>query len=81
MLAALPVLFTVPGACALVTVQIGPWTLTVSGQGVERFVSIALKSWLSVQMAIVLAASTPFPDLLVAMRAIGCRGCWWRSSG
>ena len=30
-----------------------------------------LKSWLSVQAAIVLAASTPFPELLQAMRAIG----------
>jgi cobalt/nickel transport system permease protein len=38
--------------------------------GVERFISIALKSWISLQIAIVLASSTPFPDLLVAMRAI-----------
>jgi len=38
---------------------------------VERFFSIAIKSWLSMQAAIVLSASTPFPDLLVAMRAIG----------
>ncbi len=36
----------------------------------ERFISIALKSWFSVQMAIVLASSTPFPDLLAAMRAV-----------
>ena len=28
------------------------------------------KSWLSVQAAIVLAACTPFPDLLQAMRAV-----------
>ena len=38
--------------------------------GLERFVSIAIKSWLSVQAAIVLASSTSFPDLLVAMRAL-----------
>ena len=38
--------------------------------GLERFPSIAFKSWLSVQAAIVLAASTPFPELLVAMRAV-----------
>jgi cobalt/nickel transport system permease protein len=68
-LAALPVLFTVPGP-ALLTVPIGPWSLTITGPGLERFVSIVLKSWISVQMAIVLAASTRFPELLLAMRAI-----------
>jgi cobalt/nickel transport system permease protein len=68
-LAALPVLFTVPGP-ALLTFQIGPWDLTITGPGLERFISILLKSWISVQMAIVLAASTAFPDLLMAMRAI-----------
>jgi cobalt/nickel transport system permease protein len=35
-----------------------------------RFLSIAFKSWVSLQAAIVFAASTPFPDILVAMRAI-----------
>lgn len=68
-LAALPVLVTVPGA-PLVTLPAGPWTLTITLQGVERFSAIAAKSWISVQMAIVLASSTPFPDLLLAMRAI-----------
>ena len=68
-LAALPVLFTVPGP-ALLTVPVGPWELTITGPGLERFISILLKSWISVQMAIVLAASTAFPDLLMAMRAI-----------
>ena len=48
----------------------GPWTLELSQPGLERFLSIAVKSWLSVQAAIVLAATTPFPDLLVAMRAL-----------
>jgi cobalt/nickel transport system permease protein len=42
----------------------------VYAAGVERFISIALKSWISVQAAIVLATSTPFPDLLGAMRAV-----------
>ena len=68
-LAALPVLFTVPGP-ALLTIPIGPWGLTITGPGLERFVSILLKSCISVQMAIVLAASTSFPELLIAMRAI-----------
>ena len=69
-LAALPVVFTMKGA-ALFNLVLGPWTLTASLTGMVRFVSIALKSWLSVQAAIVLATSTAFPDLLVAMRAIG----------
>jgi cobalt/nickel transport system permease protein len=68
-LAALPVIFTAPGA-ALIHLPIGPWMLTITLPGVERFISIALKSWISVQMAIVLAATTSFPDLLTAMRAI-----------
>jgi cobalt/nickel transport system permease protein len=68
-LAALPILFTTEGDPAFM-LEIGPWTLTVSQPGLERFISIALKSWLSIQAAILLAASTPFPDLLVAMRAV-----------
>jgi len=69
-LAALPVIFTIQGR-ALFTLPIGAWTLTASVEGLERFVSVALKSWLSVQAAIVLASSTPFPELLQAMRAVG----------
>ena len=68
-LAALPVIFTIEGP-ALFSLPIGPWTLTVTVPGLERFISIALKSWISVQMAIVLATSTTFPDLMVAMRAV-----------
>ncbi len=52
------------------SLPIGPWTLTATIPGLERFISIALKSWISVQMAIVLATSTTFPDLMVAMRAV-----------
>jgi cobalt/nickel transport system permease protein len=69
-LAALPVIFTVQGA-ELFSLPIGSWTLTASVEGLERFISIALKSWLSVQAAIVMAATTPFPDLLHAMRTVG----------
>ncbi|MBN2549727.1 MAG: cobalt ECF transporter T component CbiQ [Anaerolineales bacterium] len=69
-LAALPVIFTLQGP-TLLQLPLGPWTLTATVSGVERFLSIALKSWISVQAAIVLAASTTFPDLLMAMRAVG----------
>ena len=68
-LAAVPVLFSARGV-ALWVLPVGAWTLTFTAEGVQRFVSILLKSWLSVQMAIVLASSTPFPQLLVAMRAV-----------
>jgi cobalt/nickel transport system permease protein len=44
--------------------------LTFTESGLAQFISIALKSWISVQAAIVLAASTPFPELLMAMRAV-----------
>ncbi|CAG0950209.1 Nickel transport protein NikQ [Anaerolineales bacterium] len=69
-LAALPVIFTVEGI-KLFSLPLGSWTLTASVEGLERFISIALKSWLSVQAAILLAAATPFPELLQAMRAVG----------
>jgi len=68
-LAAFPLIFTVDGP-ALFSFNLGAWELTASQPGLERFVSIALKSWISVQAAIVLASTTPFPDLLVAMRAV-----------
>jgi cobalt/nickel transport system permease protein len=64
-LAAVPLIFTAgPPDLA----QIGG--VGLSQPGVERFLSITLKSWISVQMAIILTASTAFPDLLLAMRAV-----------
>jgi cobalt/nickel transport system permease protein len=68
-LAALPLVFTTPGR-ELVRLPLGPWTLVASISGMLRFANVAVKSWLSVQAAIVLASSTPFPDLLLAMRAV-----------
>ena len=69
-LAAFPLLFTY-GKTVLFPFSLGSWTLNVFAEGLARFVSLALKSWLSVQAAIVMAASTPFPELLQAMRAVG----------
>ncbi len=68
-LAALPLVFTIPGP-GLLSLPLGPWTMHASLTGLERFAGITLKSWISVQAAIVLSASTSFPDLLVAMRAL-----------
>ncbi|HET6846095.1 MAG TPA: cobalt ECF transporter T component CbiQ [Anaerolineales bacterium] len=69
-LAALPLLFTTPGQTVF-SVPYGNADFTASAEGLSRFLTILFKSWLSVQAAIVLAASTPFPELLRAMRAIG----------
>jgi cobalt/nickel transport system permease protein len=68
-LAAVTVIFTTPGA-AWFQASLGPWLITATGPGVVRFLSIVIKSWLSVQAAILLSATTSFPDLLVAMRAV-----------
>ena len=68
-LAALPVIFTTASE-ALIVFPLASWTMIITQAGLERFISIAFKSWLSVQAAIVMASSTTFPELLVAMRAV-----------
>ena len=68
-LAAAPLIFTTEGTI-LFSIGLGSWNLNASMEGVERFANVALKSWISIQAAIVLASSTPFPDLLHAMRAV-----------
>lgn len=68
-LAAFPIIFT-KGPPFIYIVSIAGWDLAISQLGLVQFISIALKSWISIQFAIVLAATTPFPDLLVAMRAV-----------
>jgi cobalt/nickel transport system permease protein len=66
-LAAVTVIFTMPGP-ALVTWQWGTRVLQISEPGMSRFASILLRSWVSVQMAILLTAVTQFPDILHALR-------------
>jgi cobalt/nickel transport system permease protein len=68
-LAAVTVLFTTAGP-ALFTLTLGSWHLRVTEPGLVRFSSILIKSWLSVQVAVLLAATTPFPDLVNGMRAL-----------
>ena len=60
------VLFSTEGS-TLLSWQMGTWTVTISDTGVVRFVSIVIRSWLSVQAAILLTASTQFPDLMHAL--------------
>ncbi len=66
-LAALAVVFSQPGPIAF-TVALGPWELAATATGIIRFLSILLRGWLSVQMAILLTATTRFPDLLHGLR-------------
>ncbi len=63
LLAAVPLIFVRTGD-PLGTV--GP--LTVSGEGLIMFATIALKSWISVQAALLLTFTTPFHDLVDALR-------------
>jgi len=69
-LAALPVIFTTGGS-KLAELHIAGFTLVPTLEGAARFVSIAIKSWLSVQAAILLASTTPYPGLLQGMRVLG----------
>lgn len=68
-LAALPIIFTTHGRVAF-SISAGTWSLLVTIEGLERFLCIALKSWLSVQMAVLLTITTTHPDLLLAMSAL-----------
>lgn len=47
--------------------NLGFLTLTPTDAGLVRFFSILARSWLSVQMGILLVAVTPFPDLIHAL--------------
>jgi cobalt/nickel transport system permease protein len=68
-LAALPLVFTRAGD-PLGSVVLGPLTLTVSGEGLRQFATIAIKSWVSVQAALLLAFTTPFHDLVDGLRQL-----------
>lgn len=66
-LAAVTAIFAIPGR-PLVAWTLGPWDLVATDAGLVRFVSIVIRSWLSVQMAILLTATTQFPALMHALR-------------
>ncbi|MBL8101164.1 MAG: cobalt ECF transporter T component CbiQ [Anaerolineales bacterium] len=65
-LIAITVLFSIPGT-PLFSFQLFMSNLTITDAGLLRFVSILIRSWLSVQMAILLVAVTRFPDLIHAL--------------
>jgi len=64
-LSAITVLFSVPGQPLTSFHFI--WDLTITDAGLLRFVSIVIRSWLSVQMAILLVATARFPDIVHAL--------------
>lgn len=66
-LAGASVLFAGEGA-ALAQWQIFGRTLAVTSEGIVRFGALLLRTWLSVQMAILLTATTAFPDLTHALK-------------
>jgi cobalt/nickel transport system permease protein len=65
-LAAITVLFSIPGE-PLFTVRLLMSNLTITDAGLLRFASIVVRSWLSVQMAILLVATTEFPKIVHAL--------------
>ena len=64
-LVAVTVLFSVPGN-QISQFHFMMWDFTVTDAGLMRFISIVIRSWLSVQGAILLVAVTRFPDLIHA---------------
>ncbi len=72
-LTAFTVIFVTPGV-PLAPLHLGPWTLTPTDAGVIRFISILWRGLLSIQFAILLTATTRFPDLLHAFRHLRLPG-------
>jgi cobalt/nickel transport system permease protein len=66
-LAALALPFSVPGQ-VIAHVPLLNWPISV--EGLVRAGSIVVKSWVSVQVAILLVMSTSLPDLLWALRSL-----------
>ena len=67
-LAAITLPFTVPGQALLTFPLFGG--ISISVEGTIRLLSILIKSWLSLQMALILVTVTTFPAILWALRAL-----------
>ena len=65
-LVAITVLFSIPGK-TLSAFHFLFWDLIITDMGLLRFASIIVRSWLSVQMAIMLVATARFPDIIHAL--------------
>jgi cobalt/nickel transport system permease protein len=66
-LAAITVLFSIPGE-PVTSFRLFMSDFTITDAGLLRFVSIVVRSWLSVQMAILLVAVTEFPKIVHGLR-------------
>lgn len=66
-LVAVSILFTLPGR-ELVSFDLFSWHLTITDAGLLRFTSILVRAWISVQAAILLTATTRFPDIAHGLR-------------
>jgi cobalt/nickel transport system permease protein len=69
LVAAVPLVFLREGD-PLGTLRLGPVEMTVHGEGLRAFGTIAAKSWLSVQAALLLTYTTPFHELVDALRKL-----------
>lgn len=67
MLAGFSVIFATPGT-TLAEVHWFGLDLVITDAGIVRMISLMLRTWLSVQMAILMTATTTFPDLTHALR-------------
>jgi cobalt/nickel transport system permease protein len=68
-LVAVTLLITRPGEL-LLSWSFGPWRLAITDAGVTAFLSVLIKSWLSVQAMLLLMSTTHFADLLRALRQL-----------
>lgn len=68
-LVAITIVWSVPGR-PVFQIPLGFATLTATDAGLIRFVSILWKSWISVQAALLLTATTHFLEVLWALRAL-----------
>jgi len=74
-LAAFPLIFS--GKSPHLPLQILPnLTIFYSPAGLQRFITIALKAWISVQAAILLTATTRFTDILTALQQMKLPRLW-----
>src|SRR6266498_522530 len=65
-LVAITVLFSIPGR-PVTSLHFLMWNLVITDAGLLRFISIVVRSWLSVQVAILLVAVTEFPKIIHAL--------------
>lgn len=66
-LAGLTVLFR-PEGHLVFNLALGPLQAAITDLGIERFLTLMLRTWTSVQMALLLSATTSLPDLMHALR-------------